>query len=624
MAPTIEYISTQNNASSGSITTAGTDRLVVIVTLNSNNGANSLTIPWRINASPLTFTRVFHDEFDSNNGGTGQTGIDIFTAPAAAQQTSVSWTRDVIGASGSESGQYAFIFAIAGLHDITAPFDSNALSVAVAKHLAGGSSAPTVPITTSQANDMLLNLVLNAGSFPSQSATSGWITSPINFNPEAHLASGASDYGALLQNKAVSATQSAASIVAPYSDDLWYSLTLAFTADAGGVAFPNGGTYIPNPVIPAGTPGTAQITANNTITCTYTTDDVDEIILLFFNGQTGANALTAVQVSTVNDTNTLTWAKRTQKISASMNVSGGHTCLDTVEVWWAHSPTAQSGTITLVTNLTPDSMSVAAQPFLNVLSMTAPFDTDGSIPASSENDTTTGSVATETINTAAPGYVMGIWGSAAGGDIGADTGWTHLITSDTSSGTNWSRLNVVGMTTFSPQTGLVVDGTGSEASWVFIADALAGDTGLPANTWASIETPDSAAIVIRNGFPGVVADLAAIETLDLLAAVGFVASVGTMAIIEFPDTFAAAVRQPRTATLAVTETKDVFLAHGIGYGVNLSMNVTELLDSLLAHVLAVQPTNGVLAATETPDRFQALGAGAVRPSTSQTVIFFVA
>jgi hypothetical protein len=144
------------------------------------------------------------------------------------------------------------------------------------------------------------------------------------------------------------------------------------------------------------------------------------------------------------------------------------------------------------------------------------------------------------------------------------------------------------------------------------------------NVWASTETPDSMVFLVRNGYPGVVADLAVTEILDVLAAVGYPASVGTWIVQETPDSMSARVIQPLTGTLATTETLDTFLAHGVGFGVNIDFNLTELLD--IAHFLvdAVQPTNGVLAATETPDRFQALGAGAVRPSTSQTVIFFVA
>ena len=377
--------SPNSTVAAGGITTSGADRLVVIMCFtgreNTSADINEVTA---ITASGLTFTRILHDVSYTYSDSVGDpsypftsTSIDIFTAPAATPLTGLSWTSTMSGDGFTNNGG-VIEFAVSGLHDITAPFDTNAGLPYIAKNISGASSAPALAgFSTDQANDLLLTFAVNHNPSvdATPSATSGWTA--LAGLPFDTAYSGASGQELFVQYKNVSVPQSSATITAPYSDDYWYMVGFAFTADA------------------------------------------------------------------------------------------------------------------------------------------------------------------------------------------------------------------------------------------------------PGNVWASTETPDSMSATVI-GYPGVVADLAAIEILDVLAAVGFTASVGTMIVQETPDNFAARVIRPTTGTLAVTERPDTFAAAGVGFGVNISMDITELLD--IAHFLvdAVQPTNGVLAATETPDRFQALGAGAVAPSSQQTVIFFVA
>lgn len=590
-SPVIESLFTDSSGNSGTFTTAGTNRVAVFVILSANNGP--LTQTYKITASGLTFTRVFHDRFD-NGAGAGQISIDIFTAPVAAQVTGQAWTATAVGDTGGYVFNWTYAFAVAGLFDINNPFDSNALSVAVAEHLSGGASAPTVNISTTQSDDTLINLALNSGAFTTPTVTSGWTFSPITYTPYTY-GSGASEASFMIQNKAVSSPQSAAAVMGSYSDTLWYTLVLAFTGDTGGVATPGNKGPALQPILLAGTNGTQNFTGGVTSTTVgYTTDDVDEIVVLAVNycPTTGG----PLSITTVTDTNGLTWHKRSSySIPTTVDGYGGDSVQNTGDVWWAHSPTAQSGTITINFSGAVDAGGAGTQAYQYVLSLTAPWDPNPSLPAVMYNTTPPGGGGTTTtttpsldVETDGPGVILGFLMSPCNLSVTAGTEFTQVLSVDNNGGNNYSRMHVESTLSDRAWTspGFTVNQASALNGYIFIADALMGAGGVVPSIWHSI------------------------EATDVFAATGHQTVVGVLATTEAHDVFSAYGHQPLSGVLAATEAPDIFNAIGIGQGENGIFVTTEAPDTFSAYGLV--PVFGTLSVTEAADSFHALGAGVIQ------------
>jgi hypothetical protein len=136
----------------GTIDSSGANQLIVAAFISGRSQATDVHNAIRVsavNASGLTFTRKATYQWYYNNSALGnpsfpwgEFSIDIFTAPAASQQTAKSWTTTNTG-DGIINNQQAWVFAVSGLADIT---NCDAIAAMFqAENLIAGTGSPTAP-----------------------------------------------------------------------------------------------------------------------------------------------------------------------------------------------------------------------------------------------------------------------------------------------------------------------------------------------------------------------------------------------------------------------------------------------------------------------------------------------
>jgi hypothetical protein len=367
-----------------------------------------------------------------------------------------------------------------------------------------------------------------------------------------------------------------------------------------------------------GTPGTVA----------YTTVGVDNIVVLHITSEPNHTS-GSVAVSSVADTHSLTWTKKTDLHFLSASTPNTD---NTQEIWWAHAPTALSGTITVTMAATIDDGTLTTVSVSGVYDPASPWDPNVSLPATATN--TTGSATTPSATfstTAASTLVLGFYGAPVNyAEISADNSLFLVVNQINSGGTNWS-YNYVGEATYtSPQTSIAASFGASVARWGLIVLALDGSnpvvsptgtmavteahdtfaaTGLTPDTgtMAETEAPDIFAAIGTVGYPGAWGYLACTEAKDIFAGVGNIPSLGVMIITEKPDIFSAYGYLPVKGTMTITEHHDIFAAVGSGWGVDGTWASTEAPDIFAA--VGHAPVSGALNVTEAADRFQAIGYG---------------
>lgn len=201
-------------------------------------------------------------------------------------------------------------------------------------------------------------------------------------------------------------------------------------------------------------------------TIAYTTSAVDEIIVLFVNSQPNSS-VAPVPVSSVTDTNGLTWTKR--KALSYLNTAPN--TYDDLEIWWAHAPTATSGTITVNMTGTIDGLAMIYAAISGCTNFSNPWNSNVSLPATTTNP---GGAATPSlsVNTTGDAYVFGMWGGPHNNGQIAGTGFTMLEGALFNNPTLWVNDYVEGAYFSTSQTGLAVAMGNSVDSWGFIVDAL--------------------------------------------------------------------------------------------------------------------------------------------------------
>jgi len=227
-----------SSSQGGTITTDGTDRLVVLAffTGRSDNSLNQVHVN-SVTASGLTFTRVFTDHYTYTDGSYGSfthgtISIDIFTAPAAAQQTNVAWTTTTDGDGFTNNGGCTG-FAVSGLFDINSPFDpSNAFDVS--SDTSGSSTTPTVTgVDTANSSDLIVGFFTEHSVNPASAditAGSGWT----NIGSVAANGSfSSSQFATRAEYKNFSSPQSSLSVPLGSSNAYWYGVAISFTAVGG-------------------------------------------------------------------------------------------------------------------------------------------------------------------------------------------------------------------------------------------------------------------------------------------------------------------------------------------------------------------------------------------------------
>jgi len=341
--------------------------------------------------------------------------------------------------------------------------------------------------------------------------------------------------------------------------------------------------------------------------CVFTTSGVDRVVLLAIMVNSG---IASRAVTTVTDTTGLTWQRRSQ-YQRALDAGGGYV---TMELWWAHAPTAVTG-IHATINLDGSANTSNIQSFAvsGCNSPTSPWDPNVSIPkfntdiSGSSNTPTVSGVSTTDTNT----LLFGICGLVANGVTQVQaSGYTLIISSNAEPGAGSQRSNL--LTEYKAlssalSSGSVVTGN-TTAYWTILADAIT--QGVAPNIWASVETPDTFA---ANGYPGgfgKIGYIEATEAKDTFAAVGYQPVSGVWTSVEAADGFSAYGYQPLTAVWTSTERQDTFHATGFGQGVDGVLITSEAPDIFAA--LGNTPISGSFTTTEAPDRFSAIGSGVIR------------
>lgn len=212
--------------------------------------------------------------------------------------------------------------------------------------------------------------------------------------------------------------------------------------------------------------GISEVIHTTSGTLGYTTSAADEIIVLFVCSEPDTSAANR-PVSTVTDTNGLTWTKR----KALSFVAATPATYCDLEIWWAHAPAATTGTITVTMSGTIDGMAMVYAAISGCTNFTDPWNSNPSLPATSTNP---GAAATPSlsVNTTGDAYVFGFWGSPHNGSQTVGAGFTVLEGQTFNNPSEWIGNWVEGAYFSTGQTGLAVAFGSSVDNWGFIVDAL--------------------------------------------------------------------------------------------------------------------------------------------------------
>jgi hypothetical protein len=225
------------DAVAGSITTPAANQLVMIVCITGrdNTTLDTNAVTDIVTSGGLTFTRAFHDASFTYTDSSGDASfpvasysIDIFTAPAPSQITSPIFWHGTMSGSFVNHGT-AFVLSIGGLNSLSSPFDP--MTPNVASNTSGTTSTPSnTGVTTTNANDALLSLIINHGptSDVAPVPPTGFIQIANKDNP-----GGASGFSLLLSYLSETTIQSAITLTAGFSDHYWYSAIFALEGGGG-------------------------------------------------------------------------------------------------------------------------------------------------------------------------------------------------------------------------------------------------------------------------------------------------------------------------------------------------------------------------------------------------------
>lgn len=232
-------------------------------------------------------------------------------------------------------------------------------------------------------------------------------------------------------------------------------------------------------------------TSSHSVSLTTTlTDDIIVVIVGFCINGGGTPPI----VSSISDTASLTWTRRG---GASGLTNGNSSVFD---VWWAHAPSALSGdSITATLSGSIDDATLVAIAVNGASSLTAPFDTNASLPKTGLTSASLSGVST----TATQGYLIALAGISSNFTPAFSSLWTEIIGWNNSGGLNFwiggasqqSILSALSSSTVSLLTG--------SATFLAYLDLIPGTpppvlariTQAGVESWIS-ETPDARATQI--------------------------------------------------------------------------------------------------------------------------------
>lgn len=388
------------------LTTANSNDVIYLV-IGVPDTAQSFTVT---DSASLTWTHR-----DTKTSGSGTSGTEISTWYAIA---SSPLSSDVVTVTWSTAFNAAMmVFGISGA-DTSAPFDSNS---AIPATSAGSTTAPSVSISTSNANDMILGLVAQRGG---TTLTVGSGFSEVT-PPSGSLADG--------EYQVVSTTQSGLSV--GFSSN--HSYAWAMVGDAIVAASSGGG-------------------AKSISTTLSTSSSPDVIYVSVVLGDTGLS---------VSVTGSLTFTERTCTSSGS-GTSGVEVC--SFYAIATSTLNAQSITASWSTAVTASIMVFG----ISGANTASPFDSNSGIPATSSGSSTTPSVSVSTSN--ANDMILGLVGQAGSDSFTAKSGFNQISRS-TVQPSLFSEYEVVSTT----QSSLSVSATSDNSNpWAMIGDAIQAAPGV--------------------------------------------------------------------------------------------------------------------------------------------------
>jgi hypothetical protein len=233
--------------------------------------------------------------------------------------------------------------------------------------------------------------------------------------------------------------------------------------------------------VPDGSPATGRDSGTTSVptnVALLTTSNANDILVAFiYNNRTSGQG-SAITVSSVTDNNTLTWAKAPGSSFSFQSAAPGTPFID-VEIWWALAAAAQTNnTVTATFAATMDNAAIIVQAFTGCGNLSAPWDVNGSLPATA-NSGTAGAPAITGISTTAAGtallaFVASANTSAGYTDQTAGTGYTMIANEVAQAGTNFSKGAAERQAFTAAQSGLTADFAVSWNGWIAIAHALVG------------------------------------------------------------------------------------------------------------------------------------------------------
>lgn len=218
--------------------------------------------------------------------------------------------------------------------------------------------------------------------------------------------------------------------------------------------------------------------SNSSTTCNYTTSGIDRVVVLaiLLTSILGSNTT----VTTVTDADGLTWTRRKQLLGPVD--SGGD--YQTLEIWWAYAATAHTNkVITVSYNQAAKTQSLISYGVSGLLTPSAPWDINGSLPASATNvGATSVPAVTGVSTTGGSGIMLGWYGTRGIVTETAGSGYTLAGNNNQEPGAGQDRsyMSAEYKLLSVPQSGVTVDAGPTTTPWLMIADSLAGSAPPPA------------------------------------------------------------------------------------------------------------------------------------------------
>lgn len=231
---------------SGTISSDGDNQLLVLMFITGRSYAadgNDTISVGSVTSSGVTWTRVIHQTgFKINNDPYyydssfpwGVFSIDVFTAPAPTQVTSLAFTGNLTG-DATLNNSTVHGYAVDGLYDITHPFDPAEPAGNYAQNVTGVDSAITVSgINTTNANSLIVTQMMTHFDGGRDFSVSGWTTTI----EQKSNGDQTTKIDSALTYTTFTSPQSGLTYTAPgATDHYWNAATLVFTADSSAPVF---------------------------------------------------------------------------------------------------------------------------------------------------------------------------------------------------------------------------------------------------------------------------------------------------------------------------------------------------------------------------------------------------